>query len=89
MRYFAVFLPMKDEELSKLKRDDHLAFMEEAENKGQIIMKGRFTDGAGGLIIYQGNSLEEVEAIAKQDPYVIHGARGFEIHEWAMTTTKF
>jgi len=89
MRYFAVFLPTKDVEKSKQYRSEHLAFLEKDENKDAIFMKGRFADGAGGLVIYQGKSFEEIEAIVKQDPYIIHGARDYEIHEWEMKTDKF
>ncbi|WP_010094348.1 YciI family protein [Ornithinibacillus scapharcae] len=85
MKYFAVFLPMKDEEKSKQHRPEHLAFLQGKLEEGYIFAKGPFVDGAGGLVIYQANSLEEAEAIVKQDPYVIIGARGYEIHEWQMT----
>lgn len=85
MKYFAVFSPMLDEEKSKHYRLDHLAFIQEQLDKGNIFAKGRFADGAGGLVIYQADSYAEVEAIAKQDPYVIKGARGYEIHEWEMS----
>lgn len=86
MKYFAVFLPMKDEAKSDLYRQEHLDFLEKQREKNRVFMYGRLTDGAGGLIIYMGNDLTEVEAFAKQDPYVELGARGFEIHEWAMQT---
>lgn len=47
-------------------------------------MNGRFTDGAGGLVIYKGASLEQVEELVNTDPYIINGARKYEIHEWDM-----
>ncbi|CAM4234527.1 YciI family protein [Lacicoccus alkaliphilus] len=86
MKYFAVFLPMKDEEKSKAYREEHLKFLEGLREKDVIIMNGRFTDGAGGLVIYKGEHDEEVEKLVKQDPYVINGARGYEMHEWEMVT---
>lgn len=49
-------------------------------------MNGRFTDGAGGLVIYKGQDGEEVEKLVKQDPYIINGARDYELHEWEMVT---
>ncbi|HLQ98605.1 MAG TPA: hypothetical protein VK135_07950 [Candidatus Dormibacteraeota bacterium] len=36
--------------------------------------------------MYQGESLEQVDEWASQDPYVTKGARGYEIHEWDMKT---
>lgn len=86
MRYFAVFLPMLDEEKSQEYRVQHLNFLEEKRQEGKIFANGRFADGAGGLVIYRAGSLEEVEQLVKQDPYVIQGARGFGIHEWEMVS---
>jgi uncharacterized protein len=54
--------------------------------EGKIFADGRFVDGSGGLVIYQVESLQEVEQIANQDPYILHGARGIEIHEWEMVS---
>lgn len=86
MKYFAVFLPMKDEEKSQQYRSDHLDYLKEMREKGRIFQFGRLVDGAGGLIIYQGYNLEEVTAWAEADPYVKLDARGCEIHEWDMQT---
>lgn len=84
MKYFAVFLPMKDEEKSTEHRQAHLDYLSNLGKEGKIHSLGRFVDGAGGLVIYQGESFEEVEALVLQDPYVVHGARSYKIHEWEM-----
>lgn len=86
MKYFAVLLPMKNEEKSRQYRTEHLAFLEEQRQKGKIFANGRFADGAGGLVIYQTASLEEATQLAHEDPYVLQGARDVYIHEWEMTT---
>lgn len=86
MKYFAAIAPMKDKQKSEDMRTAHLAFLEEQTKQGNVLMKGRFVDGAGGLVIYQAESLEEVEQIAAGDPYVTSGARDMEIHEWDMQT---
>nr|WP_296978699.1 NAD(P)-binding domain-containing protein [Thermobacillus sp. ZCTH02-B1] len=82
IRHYAVFLPMKDAEKSERWRPEHLRFLDEQRAAGRLFANGRFTDGAGGLVIYRARSYEEVESWVKQDPYVVHGARGYEIHEW-------
>ncbi|MFC5449599.1 YciI family protein [Paenibacillus aestuarii] len=82
MKYFAVLLPMKDEELSKEHRPAHLAYLEARRSEGKIFANGRFVDGWGGLVIYKAESFEEVQAIVEEDPYVKLGARHCEIHEW-------
>lgn len=86
MKYFAVLLPMLDAEKSRIHRDEHLKFLEGLREKDVIIMNGRFTDGAGGLVIYKGNHMGEIERLVKQDPYVINGARNYEVYEWEMVT---
>lgn len=88
MKYFAVFLPMADEEKSKQHRVEHLDYLANRAQEGKIFAKGRFGDGAGGLIIYIAKAFSEAEQMVKQDPYVVTGARGFEIHEWEMTIEK-
>lgn len=84
MKYFAVFLPMLDEQKSKDYREEHLKFLEDLRNKETIIMNGKFTDGAGGLVIYKGNDQDEIKALVEQDPYIVNGARNYEMHEWEM-----
>lgn len=84
MKYFAVFLSMKNEVLSKQYRPEHLAFLETQRNAGTILMNGRFTDGSGGLVIYRGEDESEVESLVNEDPYIKLGARNYEIHEWDM-----
>jgi len=86
MKYYAAFLTMKDEEKSKQFRQEHLDYLAEMRNKQRILLFGRFTDGAGGLVIYQGKDFAEVEQWVKEDPYIKLGARGYEIHEWDMQT---
>jgi uncharacterized protein len=86
MKYFVVLLPMKDEEKSKAFRNDHLNYLEQKGKEGKIFAKGRFTDGTGGMVIYRAGSFEEAEKLAKEDPYVVTGARGYEIHEWEMVS---
>ena len=85
MKYFAAFLPTKDREKSQRLRPLHLEFLARMEQEGKIFARGRFEDGAGGLVIYKAESLEEAQRTAGHDPYVTSGARGLEIHGWEMT----
>ncbi|UQZ81493.1 YciI-like protein [Paenibacillus konkukensis] len=82
MKHFAVFLPMLDEEKSQTYRSAHLDYLAEKRAEGRIFANGRFVDGAGGLVIYRVESFEAVEALVLNDPYIIHKARNYEIHEW-------
>lgn len=84
MKHFAVFLPVASAERSQQFRPLHLEFLEKGRNEGWIFANGRFVDGSGGLIIYIAESVDDVLARVKQDPFVIEGARGYEIHEWEL-----
>ncbi|HSP23223.1 MAG TPA: YciI family protein [Planococcus sp. (in: firmicutes)] len=82
MKYFAVLLPMADKEKSAQYRPEHLAFLEKMRDEGHVRINGKFTDGSGGLVIYQADSYEQCEEFVKQDPFIMQGARGYEIIEW-------
>lgn len=82
MKHFAVFLRMKDAALSQQFRAQHLSFLDDRRGEGLLHANGRFVDGSGGLVIYRAETFEEVEAWVKRDPYVVFGARDYEIHEW-------
>jgi len=84
MSYYAAFLKMLDPEKNQSMRPDHLAFLVQKEGEGKIFARGKFTDGAGGLVIYIAGSLDEARRLAESDPYVAGGARSLEIHEWDM-----
>lgn len=86
MKYFAVFLSMKDEELSRVHRPEHLDFLTRQRDTGNVLMNGRFTDGTGGLIIYRSENEESAVSLVEQDPYISLGARDYKIHEWDMET---
>jgi uncharacterized protein YciI len=83
-KYFVAFLPTLDAEKSKEIRPQHIEYLKKMKDEGKIFLNGRFPDGTGGLVVYQAETLEEAESYAKNDPFVIHKARGCEVHEWEM-----
>jgi uncharacterized protein len=82
MAHYAAFLRMERPELNQEYRTSHLEYLETLDRKGKIYAKGRFTDGSGGLVVYICESLEEATELAQADPYIIHGVRILELHEW-------
>ena len=82
MKYFAVLLPMKEADKSRDFRPQHLAFLEKMRNSGHVAANGKFADGSGGLVIYKAPSFETCEALVNTDPYIVEGARRYEIFEW-------
>jgi len=84
MKYFAAILRVLDQEKNVRLRPQHLDFLREQEAQGRIYARGPFADGSGGLVIYLAESPEAAAALAESDPYVSHGARRLELHEWAL-----
>jgi uncharacterized protein YciI len=56
-----------------LYRDAHLQRLEQWAQQGKVVLAGPLTDKTGSLIVVEADSLEEVQAFAKEDPYMIHG----------------
>jgi hypothetical protein len=82
MNYYAVLMPVHDPAKSASLLPEHLQYIATMVADSRIFAKGRFADGSGSLVIYKANSLEEAQKLASNDPYIIHRARGLEIHEW-------
>ena len=86
MAYFAAILHMERPELNQTFRPQHLAYLENLRKQGKIFAMGPFADGAGGMVIYIADSLEEAREMAENDPYVVEGVRRLELHEWQMAS---
>ncbi|MCC2095748.1 MAG: hypothetical protein KDJ29_02595 [Hyphomicrobiales bacterium] len=75
-------------ELIREKLPDHLKFLIALEKQGKVFGSGPLSgDGAkpgDGLTILRAESAAEARALAEQDPFVIAGARTFEIREWTL-----
>lgn len=56
-----------------LHRPAHVERLRELADAGKLVLAGPFLDGAGSLIVMKTDSLEEAQAFADSDPYVIHG----------------
>ncbi len=54
-------------------REAHLARLKEWAEQGKVILAGPLTDKTGSLIVVEADSIDEVQAFTKEDPYMIHG----------------
>ena len=54
-------------------REAHLQRLEQWAEQDKVILAGPLTDKTGSLIVVEANSIEEVQAFAREDPYMIHG----------------
>ena len=76
-------------DLIKANLAKHLQFMIALEQRGALFASGPFAPGNGaqigdGLTILRAVSLDEAKVFANSDPFVIAGARTYEIREWTL-----
>ncbi|MED4599142.1 YciI family protein [Paenibacillus validus] len=84
MKYFAVITNMLDLEKNQKYREEHLDYLKDLSKKDHVFAKGRFSDASGGLVIYKADTLDEVRLFVENDPFIVQGARTYEIREWEM-----
>lgn len=87
MKYFAVFLKVKDKKVAEAYFDSHIKYVKQLCKDGTIHTIGGLV-GEGGLIIFQAETKEDVEDILAKDPFIKYGARSYELYEWKMQTAE-
>jgi uncharacterized protein YciI len=73
---------------------DHLNYMIDLEKRGMLFASGPFQAGKDllpgtGMTILKVGSLEEAEAIAREDPLNKSGLRTFEVRTWQLNEGSF
>lgn len=65
-------------------RDEHMAHLNAAIARGDILVAGAMMEGAPeSMVIFQADSAEAVEAYARADPYVAGGVtKSWCVREW-------
>jgi uncharacterized protein YciI len=63
----------------------HMAFLNRHYASGHFLVSGRKIPRDGGIIVAVGNSREEIEAIAAQDPFCRHGLADFRVIEFRVS----
>lgn len=55
-------------------RQAHLAHLQAAEARGELVLAGAFAEPLdGAVLLFTGSSAAAAEALAKTDPYVLNG----------------
>lgn len=60
----------------------HMAFLRKHYAEGTFVLSGRQIPRAGGIIIATGGTREQIEAIARQDPFVVDGLADVRVIEF-------
>jgi uncharacterized protein len=76
-------------DLIKRDLDKHLQYMIGLEKRGVVFASGPFTPGLGsslgdGLTIMRAVSIDEARVFANSDPFVLSGARTYDVREWTV-----
>ena len=86
--------PVGDMTLVKKTLPDHLAYQQQMEASGSLVMAGPISDETGelmnaeGMIIYRAESLSAARLLADGDPMHSAGARTYEIRKWLVNEGK-
>ncbi len=70
--------PLKDQPLKS-----HANYLLALHERGKLIMAGSFTDGSGGLVIFTGDQISEVEDMVADDPAVTGGILVASVKKWS------
>ena len=64
--------------------EGHIAFMRSLDARGVMALGGPFVDEeAGGMAIVMTDTIEEAEALAREDPSVGNGLLTFRVRAWS------
>ena len=86
-RYYALFYDTGGDfvRLRAPFREEHLALARRAHEEGRLVLAGAFDPPDGALLVFRAGGKEEVEAFARQDPYVREGlVRRWWVKEWSV-----
>lgn len=88
MNYYALFYYVIDDYVARraMYRDDHLQRARAAEQRGELVLAGAFSDPAdSALLIFRAPDPGVVEAFVRDDPYVLNGlVTRWEIRQWTV-----
>ena len=60
----------------------HMTFLKKYYASGHFLVSGRKIPRDGGIIIAVGDSREQIEAIVREDPFVLHNQAEFRVIEF-------
>jgi uncharacterized protein YciI len=60
----------------------HVAFLNQQYAAGRFVVSGRKIPREGGIIVATGGTREEIEALMREDPFVVHGLAEVRVVEF-------
>jgi uncharacterized protein YciI len=62
--------------------DEHLAWMREHQETGEVIASGPTTDGEIGIIVFRSMTRERLDRLCATEPFVRSGFRDYDVYSW-------
>jgi uncharacterized protein YciI len=66
-------------------KEEHFAYLDDLQERGDLMTAGLYADGSGGMFLVRAASLAEARGIAEQEPYCRHGVRRYDVKELDLT----
>jgi uncharacterized protein YciI len=82
MWYIVLRRPVKPREEWTVSLDQHLVWMKQQHDVGNILFSGPTPDRKLGVYVIRAGSRQEAENIAASDPYTAAGFCAFDLIEW-------
>jgi len=86
MSHFILFYDFVDDYLERRAefRDAHLKAAWASVDKGEMVLAGALADPADtGVLLFESETPDSVEAFAKADPYVVNGlVKSWKVRKW-------
>ena len=83
MIYAAICKYTPDASIIAKARPLHREYLTGLQSRDKLVISGPFVDDTGGLLVYEGDSVEEVDKMIREDPFAIHGVFvSWEIRPW-------
>jgi len=83
MKYAAIAKYTSDAATIAKARPAHREYLTGLIEQNKLVISGPFTDDRGGLLVYEAESVEQVEALIAADPFAQQGVFvSWEIRPW-------
>lgn len=82
MWYIVLRQPVKPREEWTVSLDQHLVWMKQQHDAGNILFSGPTPDRKLGVYVIRAGSRQEAENVAASDPYTAAGFCAFDLIEW-------
>lgn len=83
MKYAAIAAYTSDASTIAKARPAHREYLNGLMQQGKLVISGPFSDDSGGLLVYEAETVEQVEKLIAEDPFAKQGVFvSWQIHPW-------